>query len=139
MIARLSSKAFRSRLEASASDPGVDDLYRRLGKLDAAADDLASALGAGELDRRGYKIASERNTTERGVLERELRARVGERTTVLSGAPSTEAALVSWWEDATVSQRHALTASVIEQIEVGPAVRGQRRFDPERLDIRWRA
>lgn len=138
VIARLSSSAFRARLEASANDPGVDDLYRRLSKLDAVADDLASAFGAGELDRRAYKVAAERNETERRAVDRELRARVGERTTVLAGAPSTEAALVSWWDSATVAQRHALTTAVIDQIRVGPAIRGRKRFDPDRLDVVWR-
>jgi DNA invertase Pin-like site-specific DNA recombinase len=138
VIARLSSKAFRKRLEAAAEDPGVDDLYRRLTKLDTVADDLASAFGAGELDRRAYKIATERNETERTALTRELRARVGERSTVLTGAPSTEAALISWWEKATVHQRHSLTAAVISEIRAGPATRG-KRFDPERLVITWHA
>jgi DNA invertase Pin-like site-specific DNA recombinase len=138
VIARLSSKAFRKRLQASSTDPGVDDLYRRFAKLDAAADDLASALGAGELDRRAYKVASERNLTERRVVERELRTRVGERTTVLSGAPSTEQALLTWWEDASVHQRHALTGAVVDAIHVGPAIRGMKRFDPDRLAITWR-
>lgn len=137
VIARLSSEAFRARLEASAEDPAVDDLYRRLSKLDSAADDLASSFGAGELDRRGFKIAADRNATERKVLERELRARVGERSTVLSGAPSTEVALRSWWEEASVHQRHALTASVVSEIRVGPAVRG-KRFTPERLELALR-
>jgi hypothetical protein len=114
-------------------------LYRRIAKLDATGDDLASAFGAGELDRRAYKIATERNATERKAVERELRARVGERTTVLSGAPSTEEALVTWWEGASVHQRHALTAAVIDEIEVGPAVRGKKRFDPDRLATSWRA
>jgi site-specific DNA recombinase len=139
VIARLSSEAFRKRLDAPAADSGVENLYRQLSKLDAAADELASAFGAAEVDRRGYKVASERNATERRAVERELRARVGERSTVLSGAPSTEAALVSWWSDASVGQRHALTAAVIEQITVGPAIRGQKRFDPDRLEIDWRA
>jgi site-specific DNA recombinase len=116
VIARLSSSAFRARLEASATDPGVDDLYRQLSKLDATADELASAFGAGELDRRAYKVASERNTTERRAVERELRARVGERSTALTGAPSTESALVSWWSDArsgsaTHSRRRSLSRS----------------------------
>lgn len=137
VIAKLSSRAFRRRLEAAANDAGVDDLYRRLGKLDAAADDLASAFGAGEIDRRAYRVANERNEAERTALQRELRARIGERSTILAGAPTTEAALESWWESAAVHDRHALTAAIIDEIRVGPAVRG-KRFDPDRLDITWR-
>jgi DNA invertase Pin-like site-specific DNA recombinase len=134
VIARLSSEAFRARLEAAADDPAVDDLYRRLGKLEAAAEDVAAAFGAGELDRRGYKVAAERNEQDRRVLERELRSRVGERSTILTGAPSTEVALREWWEAASLHQRHALTAAVISEIRVGPAHQG-KRFTPERLDI----
>jgi site-specific DNA recombinase len=139
VIARLSSPAFRARLEASAADPGVEDIYRRLSMLDAVADDLASAFGAGEVDRRAYKVAAERNVAERQVLERDLRARMGERTTVLAGAPSTEDALRGWWDRGTVGQRHALTAAVIETIAIGPAVRGRKRFDPSRVSVTWRA
>jgi site-specific DNA recombinase len=135
VIARLSSRAFRRRLLAASEDPDVEDLYRRAAKLDAIADDLASAFGAGELDRRAYKVATERNDTERKAVQRELRARTGERSTVLSGAPSTEAALVAWWEGATVQQRHALTAAVVEEVRVGPAIRGRKTFDPDRLDV----
>jgi site-specific DNA recombinase len=137
VIARLSSKAFRKRLEAASADPDVDDLYRRMTKLDGVADDLASAFGAGDLDRRAYKIASERNGIERRAVERELRGRLGQRSSILHGAPSTEAALVRWWEVATVHQRHALAAAVVEEIRVGPATRG-KRFDPARLDVVWR-
>lgn len=139
VIARLGSPAFRKRLEASGTDPGIDELHRRLRKLDAAADDLASAFGAGELTRHAYKVAAERNEAERRAIERDLRARAGEQTTVLAGAPSTEAALVAWWSSASVGQRHALTAAVVDSITVGPAVRGRRRFDADRLAIVWRA
>jgi site-specific DNA recombinase len=135
VIARLSSRAFRRRLQAASEDPGVEGLYRRAAKLDAVADDLASALGAGELDRRAYRVATDRNETERKAVQRELRTRTGERSTVLSGAPSTEAALVAWWETATVQQRHALAAAVIEEIRVGPAIRGRKTFDPDRLEV----
>ena len=57
------------------------------------ADDLASALGAGEIDERAFRGATERNDTERRAVERELRARIGERTSVVSDAPSTEAGI----------------------------------------------
>jgi hypothetical protein len=137
VIARLSSPAFRERLEASATDPGVDDLYRQISKLESVANDLASALGAEELDRRAFKVATERNMMERRAVEREIRARVGERSSVLADPPTTEAALLAWWADATVAQGHALTAAVIDEIRVLPAARG-RRFDPDRLEIEWR-
>jgi len=133
VVARLASPAFRERLEARS--PAVDDLYRRLAKLDTAAADVASAFGAGEIGRRDFKVARERNDLERRGIERELRGRLGKRSEILHDAPSTEAALVRWWEAATVPQRHALTAVVVDEIRVGPAVRGQKRFDPERLSI----
>jgi site-specific DNA recombinase len=138
VIVRLASPAFRERLEASADDPGVEDLYRRTAKLDAVADDLASAFGAGEMDRRAFKLATERNSLERRSLEREIRARVGERTSILTGARSTEAALTKWWRSANVHERHALTAAVVDEIRVSPAIQGMKRFDPDRLEITWR-
>jgi hypothetical protein len=139
VIVRLASPAFRERLEASAKDSGgVEDLYRRTAKLDSVADDLASAFGAGEMDRRAFRLATERNALERRSLEREIRARVGERTSFLSGGPSTEAALTKWWKSANVHERHALTAAVVDEIRVNPAIQGVKRFDPDRLEITWR-
>ena len=136
VVARLSSSAFRKRLEARS--PATDDLYRRLAKLDAVADDVASAFGAGEIGRRDFKVARERNDLERRGIERELRGRLGQRSEILHDAPTTEAALVKWWEAATVAQRHALTGVVVDEIRVGPAVRGRKRFDPARVRLAWR-
>ena len=137
VIARLASQRFRRRLEAAADDPGIDGLHRRMRALEGTADQIAEAFGAGELDRRAYRLATERNAAERDVLERELRARAGARTTILEGTPTTETALLRWWDEATVEQRHALTAAVIDEVKVGPA-HLRRKFDPERLEIVWR-
>jgi site-specific DNA recombinase len=137
VISRLSSDRLRRKLKAAKDDAPMDDLYRRLRKLDAAADDLASAFGAGELDRHAYKVAADRNAAERRTVESQLRSRTGERSSVLTGTPSTEEALIAWWASATVQQRHALTAAVIDEIRVGPAIRG-KRFDPDRLVIAMR-
>jgi site-specific DNA recombinase len=135
VIARLASPELRARLEASEDDAATDDLFRLLSKLDVAADDLASAFGAGELDRRGYRVARERNVLERRLIERDLRGRVDHRGSVLRGLPSTEAGLLRWWADASVTKRHALASLVIEEVIVRQAVRGRKQFDPERLDV----
>jgi DNA invertase Pin-like site-specific DNA recombinase len=137
VIARLSSRAFRRRLQTAGRSPATRDLYRRAAHLDSVADDLAAAFGAGEMDRRAYKVATERNDAERKAVQAEIRAATASRSTVLESAPSTEAALIAWWEAAGTAQRHALTAAVIDGIRVGPAIRG-KRFDPDRLDISFR-
>lgn len=138
VIARLCSSEFRKRLEAAGRDPHVDDLYKRLRKLDAAADDLAAAFGAGDMNRRAYVVANGRNDAERQAVEKELRGRVAARPAVLDNAPSRESALLQWWEDADVHQRHDLTAAVIDEVKVGPAIRGRKTFDPDRLEVVFR-
>jgi site-specific DNA recombinase len=48
--------------------------------------------------------------------------------------------LSAWWHrDATsTDQRRALLASVLDRVEIGPAVRGRNRFDGDRVTFVWR-
>jgi hypothetical protein len=59
------------------------------------------------------------------------------RTGILLDVPSTEAALRAAWETWTVDRRHAVVASVLPAVVVGPARRG-KRFDADRVELIWR-
>ena len=63
----------------------------------------------------------------------------GTRNRVLADLPQTRQQLQQAWDQSDTSWRRALIAAVVDQIEVGPAVRGRNRFDPDRLTIHWRA
>lgn len=39
----------------------------------------------------------------------------------------------------SLERRWTIIAVVVDRITIGPAVRGINRFDPERVDVVWRA
>lgn len=53
-----------------------------------------------------------------------------------SGTPG---ALRASWADMDFSQRRAVLTAIIDRIVIGPALHGRNRFDPGRIDVRWRA
>jgi DNA invertase Pin-like site-specific DNA recombinase len=138
VITRLSTPRLRARLAKGNDDSHTRALHATLRKLERAADDLAEAFGAGELDRRAYRVASDRNVTERRAVEADVRAAAGAQTSAIVEAPNTERALADWWRQADVQRRHALVSAVIDSIIVNPVVPGTRKFDPDRLEIAWR-
>jgi site-specific DNA recombinase len=50
-----------------------------------------------------------------------------------------QGALRAAWGDLSLDQRRAVVEAVVAQITVGPGVPGRTRFDPERVNVDWRA
>jgi hypothetical protein len=42
------------------------------------------------------------------------------------------------WPAMAIDQRRAVVDELVDQVIVGPAVRGRNRFDPGRVEIVWR-
>ena len=104
-------------------------------ELEGRLDQLAEMFASGEIGRREWLKA-------RGSLEDRLqaaRARLARqsRTEALTGMEG--GVLREAWGEMTFDRRRAVIAAVIERVTVGPAVKGRNRFDPERVDVTWRA
>jgi hypothetical protein len=81
--------------------------------------------------------------TARRSLEAAVEAaqrRVSRRrpTTALDGLDG-PGALRAAWPELPLTRRRAILAAVVDRIVIGPARRGYNRFDPERVDVTWRA
>jgi DNA invertase Pin-like site-specific DNA recombinase len=57
----------------------------------------------------------------------------------ITRVPSGERALRKWWDDANIEQRRALIAAVADRVIIKPADRTRHEFQPERVDVIWRA
>jgi site-specific DNA recombinase len=90
------------------------------------------------------ELSAGRYRSLRAELERRhdgLQSRLASRTR--SGRalrlPSSRAALERWWDDADIEHRRALLELVLERVDIKPAVKGRRPFDPDRVRLAWRA
>jgi hypothetical protein len=58
---------------------------------------------------------------------------------VVAGLPADEPALVAWWAAAGGDLRRALVAVFVDAVVVAPMdPKKPRRFDPDRIEVRWR-
>jgi site-specific DNA recombinase len=90
----------------------------------------------GELSRAGYLEARAVLTHRIGDARRALSRH--EAASALQGLPVTASELREWWEVASVERRRAVLDALIEQVVLRPAARAGPRFDPARVEIRWR-
>jgi hypothetical protein len=132
----LDSPALRKAREASAEDTD-EDFTPELDAIEARRREAVEAYGSGAISLASFQ-AIDRDLTARadGVRDR-LVARV--RSGVAAELPTNAEALQSWWNDADLDLRRQLLSLVLESVEIGSAVRGRNRFDPDRITLQWRA
>jgi site-specific DNA recombinase len=129
----------RRALDAAGDHCGeLDDLSRRLRKLEQRADQVAADYGAGLIDRRTLKVATESNDRERGTLERRVQVLLSSSSPILAKAPRTTDALRRWWDDATEERRRSLIDALVERIDIRPGRRGPHAFQEDRVVPIWR-
>jgi site-specific DNA recombinase len=58
---------------------------------------------------------------------------------ILAGLPTEAKALARAWEDASLDDRRQIVAATIDRVVIHPGVKGRNYFDPERVEIKWRA
>ncbi len=75
----------------------------------------------------------DRIDVNRGVIQQHHAA------ATLVDIPSGGQATRTAWADNDLEWRRALLGTVIERVVLNPAVKGRNRFDPDRVEITWRA
>jgi site-specific DNA recombinase len=133
VMIRLDTPALSAAVAKSTQQEG--DVGGELVELEARLDQLAEMFASGEIDRREWLKArgslEDRLQAARARLARQSRS---EALTGMEGGVLREA-----WGEMTFDRRRAVIAAVVERVTVGPAVKGRNRFDPERVDVTWRA
>ncbi len=132
VLIRLDSPALAEALAEAADD---DSAAQAVIDLQARLDELAEMWAAGELSRREWLRAKEGVEQRLEVAEAALR-----RQTASATLDQFEPGVLrASWTELSTDRRRAVLAAVVERVTIGPAVRGRNRFDPERVDVTWRA
>lgn len=124
---KLAAKMKRKRPVADTED--VAELERKL-------DELATAWGNDEIDRRSW-LAARKTVEARLALARRQEASRTDASPLLeyAGKPG---ALRAAWPSKSIDERRAIIAAAIDRVTVNRAVRGRNRFDAERVNVDWR-
>jgi hypothetical protein len=117
------------RQDASPANE-VDDISSRL-------DDLAAMFAAGEISRSEWSIA------RRSLADRMTAAQQAEAEHIRSSAVAPELAdprvLRKEWPDLSLDRQRRFLGEVIERVTIAPTTKGDNRFNPDRIDVTWRA
>jgi site-specific DNA recombinase len=124
--------AARQRTGESSDSP-ADNVVVELADVERRLDELAEDYADGTVDRRQWSVARKRLEARRDALSARLAASGPSPLRMLAGD------VYDAWEGLTFDQRHAIIGAVVDRVTVGPAVRGRNRFDPDRVDVVWRA
>jgi len=120
----------------SGAGPGKDDAEAELVTSQAKLDELADLWAQGEISRTEWLRARKGVQDRRDQAQRRLRASLTNNAAATWVARS--GVLRAAWPQMNLDQRRAVIGAVVERVVVNPTkVRG--RFDPERVDVEWRA
>jgi site-specific DNA recombinase len=125
---------------AMATDPNAADgdsgLAENLATAEAKLAELADMWANDEITRAEWARARRPVQAARDAAERRLAAAVRHRASTPWQGKS--GALRRAWPQMNLDQRRAVVSAIVESVTINPTkIRG--RFDPERVDVIWRA
>jgi site-specific DNA recombinase len=118
------------------AEPDDDDLVGQIAAMEARRREAADAYSDGSLSLSSFQAADRDLEGRIGWAREQLASRV--RSRVVADLPSSVDALTTWWDSAGLEARRQLVGLIVEKVEIGPAVPGRNKFDPERIRITWR-
>jgi len=119
---------------ASASEKTVSEQMRG---IEERRDELAAEWATGELTRKEWATARRALDDQLATITRALSRDT--HTTALAQFAAMEGDAWARWEQLTTGARRALVEATADPITIGPAHRGKRYFDPNRIQITWKA
>lgn len=114
-----------------------DDLGAEVAACEARRMELAEMWAAGDLSRGEWMTAKRLLDTRLETARRRLARRSG--TEALGPYVGSAGLLRESWPELSPDQRRAILAAVVDRVTIRPATRRGRVFDPERVDVTWRA
>jgi site-specific DNA recombinase len=131
-----SAELKRSQEKRQRTAPDAQRWWAEAEQEQARLIELATAYGQRELTMDELR-AARRPIEQRLTAARKQLAKVS-RTNVLDGYLGQSDKLRAEWDSLDLSQQHAIVATVVDSVVVGPARKGYNRFDESRLTPVWR-
>lgn len=119
-----------------AQDDAAGVWQERADAVAARLDELAGVYAAGQVTMREWLAA--REPLQRQLDEARRHLSRAANTGPVAGILGTGSELRKRWNQMDIERRHAVIASVLAHVEVGPGRRGYNRFDPDRFRLVWR-
>lgn len=134
---RLDSRELkRSQERRQKKAPDAQRWWKEAEAAQTQLDELAAAYGQRQFSMQEW-MAARKPIEQRLTAARKQLAKVS-RTNVLDGYVGNSDKLRAEWDSLDLSQQHALVATVVDSVVVGPARQGYNRFDESRLTPVWR-
>jgi len=137
VLEALDGPALAEAMRAKRDDDATDEATAAIVAAEAKLQELAEMWAADELSRAEWLVARNPVEARLEAAKRSLSRTRG--TTALDGFVGGTEPLQVAWESRNFDQRRAIIAAVVDRVNIGPGRRGYNRFDPERVDVVWRA
>lgn len=98
---------------------------------------LAEMFAAGDIGRTEWATA--RDALQRRLVEAQSAVADEARTEGATQALGDLVGIRDRWPDLSLEQRRLIIAAVVDAIVIAPTTRKTNRFDPDRIEIRWKA
>ncbi len=126
----------RSQERRQREAPDAQRWWKEAEQAQAQLDELAAAYGQRQFSMQEW-MAARKPIEQRLTAARKQLAKVS-RTNVLDDYLGNSEKLRAEWDALDLSQQHALVATVVDSVVVGPGRQGYNRFDESRLTPVWR-
>jgi DNA invertase Pin-like site-specific DNA recombinase len=137
VVHRLSSPLLPKAITRAPDDAAGAEWQKEADQAQAQLDELAAMWGAGEVTRGEWQKA--RAPIERRLdAARKKLAQANRQTAILPFIGDAKR-VKEEWPHMTLSRQAEIVRAVVEQVTVLPGRRGYNRFDPDRLEVVWRA
>lgn len=138
VLYRLDSPELVNALAQQAADPTSDSLELRLIEDRAQLEILATMYGRKELTLREWSAAKSPVQDRIDAADRQLSTTPTRAATAAYIGHS--AALREQWRDLHPSRQRAIVATLVDCVRIGPGTTpGRNTFDPDRIEIIWKA
>lgn len=137
VFAALDSPEFSEAMRTAGDNDATDEAMETIEAVERKLTELAEEWATDAISRAEWQAARKPLEARMEAAKRALSRTRG--TTALDGFTGGSETLRKAWEGFSLDRRRAILAAVVDRVNVGPGRRGYNRFDPSRVDLRWKA